>query len=445
MKTFNKLLKIILGKGILIVLLLMYLFILSKMVFADFDPDLNARISGMISTELESTYYIRWRMRSSKNAPKNRHAILECKVLPSGECEIVGKELFRWRKPSSTPRWYISLQTPSSQITKFYIVYCFSDDECKNISIGDNISSIQNSASYRIYSPSVEVQASNMENNETPGSVGIDSTLYNGSNRLVVIVRNEVAARFSLGSYRATIYPKNNPSDIIYSADDSDRNVNDRDTRTFELGFDGIPDIDCSNYKNEEFEVNLEWKDYSFDMGVSEAFKCGESGAPEATASFGNTSTDDPPPEPTCEDICLGEIDDQEVYRQCCLCICGNTNCSCDLDRLYPETTATKCLSERHSAGQNVWTEFGCIEGSNSGVIMFISRLFVGIITALSVVRFVQAGFMLNTDDPEKIKEGKSIAISALIAMIFGATIPIVLNFIGIDILGIGKLFNIVN
>lgn len=105
-----------------------------------------------------------------------------------------------------------------------------------------------------------------------------------------------------------------------------------------------------------------------------------------------------------------------------------------------------KCTGEGQDCvkcceAEGVWTELGCIKADQYGVTVAVMRIFVGIVTGIAVLRFIQAGLMLNSDDPEKIKEGKGIAISAVMAMIFGAMIPILLNFIGVDILGIGELF----
>ncbi|MBN2015421.1 hypothetical protein JW766_01175 [Candidatus Dojkabacteria bacterium] len=139
----------------------------------------------------------------------------------------------------------------------------------------------------------------------------------------------------------------------------------------------------------------------------------------------------------TCEEVCRGE--DGEMNEACCLCVCSwkgeNPTCACSADG----GEASVCNVEM--ADGNIWTELGCINSSEKGIIIAVMRIFVGVVTALAVVRFIQAGIMLNTDDPEKIKEGKSIAVSAIAAVIFGAMIPILLNFIGLDILGIGEIF----
>ena len=110
---------------------------------------------------------------------------------------------------------------------------------------------------------------------------------------------------------------------------------------------------------------------------------------------------------------------------------------------LNDECVECICLNGNPAAvAQNnrVWTELGCISATTNGVILAITRIFVGIITAVVILRFIQAGFMMNTDDPEKIKEAKAIVVSAITALVFGVMIPIILNFIGIDVLGIGKI-----
>jgi hypothetical protein len=88
------------------------------------------------------------------------------------------------------------------------------------------------------------------------------------------------------------------------------------------------------------------------------------------------------------------------------------------------------------------WTEVGCITATQSGIIAAVMRIFIGIVTAIAVLRFIQAGIMFNTEDPDKIKEAKSIATSAVVALILAGTLPVILNFVlDVDVLGIGKIF----
>lgn len=101
------------------------------------------------------------------------------------------------------------------------------------------------------------------------------------------------------------------------------------------------------------------------------------------------------------------------------------------------------CCKAGDDAFANIWTEVGCIRADQAGVIKSVMRVFFGVVTGIALLRFIQAGMMLNTDDPEKIKEGKSVAVSAVAALFFAALLPILMNFIGMDILGIGQLVDL--
>lgn len=152
-----------------------------------------------------------------------------------------------------------------------------------------------------------------------------------------------------------------------------------------------------------------------------------------------------PPPEISCKDLCSGEgtfVDSDndpdtpsvfvsgDQYANCCMCVCGTSDCPDDLD------------ASRDVFTSDVWTELGCISASQEGIVISIMRIFVGAVLGIGLLRFIQAAFMLNTDDPEKIKEGKSIFFSAIMAIVLGVMMPILINFLGLDILGIGELFS---
>lgn len=132
----------------------------------------------------------------------------------------------------------------------------------------------------------------------------------------------------------------------------------------------------------------------------------------------GDRYNNNPPEIPTCGEICVSEGED-EGY--CLECICAGGKDSTEFTN-------------------NVWTELGCITPTQEGVISAIMRVFFGIVTGVALIRFVQAAIYLNSDDPEKKKEGKSIVMSAMAALALGASLPVVLNFLGIDILGIGSI-----
>jgi hypothetical protein len=145
-------------------------------------------------------------------------------------------------------------------------------------------------------------------------------------------------------------------------------------------------------------------------------------GCPASTDGDGDGGSSEVPTL-TCEEICSGEEKGSDNYNYCISCICEGE----------PSGTVTT---------GNVWTELGCIDATQNGIIISVMRIFVGVVTGLAIIRFIQAGFMLNTDDPEKIKEGKSIAVSAVVAIAFGALLIVIMNFIGINVLGIGKIIS---
>jgi hypothetical protein len=156
----------------------------------------------------------------------------------------------------------------------------------------------------------------------------------------------------------------------------------------------------------------------------------------------GTGPTSLPVPIFSCQDLCKGEgiVDTAtgsfkpgEQYSSCCSCVCGVPDCPTDIT-----------VSHRFKTN-NLWTEVGCINATEKGIVIAVMRIFLGVVTTIALFRFVQAAFMMNTDDPEKIKEGKSIFASAITAIFAAVLMPIVLNFMGIKILGdkIGAIFDI--
>lgn len=122
----------------------------------------------------------------------------------------------------------------------------------------------------------------------------------------------------------------------------------------------------------------------------------------------------------------------------------GNVRCdaTCEISGVLDEN-CVNCMCSGGVFSGHVWTEIGCITPTQKGVVAAVLRIFIGVISAIVVIRFIQAGMLFNSDDPDKISEAKSIATSAIIALIFGAMIPIILNFIGVDILGLGQILGI--
>lgn len=112
---------------------------------------------------------------------------------------------------------------------------------------------------------------------------------------------------------------------------------------------------------------------------------------------------------------------------------CSPEDVTCNANNQY-----LKCLNCLNAG--NVWTEIGCLEASTVGIATRALQIGMGVIAALVIIRFIQAGFMISSGDPEKIKEGKGIAVSAVAATGFLGGSVIILKFIGVDVLGLQQL-----
>ncbi len=105
----------------------------------------------------------------------------------------------------------------------------------------------------------------------------------------------------------------------------------------------------------------------------------------------------------------------------------GGTDCCADGD--------TKCVN-CVSAGK-IYTSIGCIDPSVDGIIVWVIRVAIGLIMAISVFRFIQAAMMFQKADPESVEEAKEILTSAVIALIFALISVPLLQFLGVNILGV--------
>jgi hypothetical protein len=165
---------------------------------------------------------------------------------------------------------------------------------------------------------------------------------------------------------------------------------------------------------------------------------CGGGGVPGSGTIF--------PTQPICEDMCKKKVSNAaggftyqdedpkdpeyaDYVKNCCSCVCV-------VDTVGPHAGEPDPTCKGILSAVNVWTEIGCITSTQNGITVAAMRIFVGIVTGLSIVRFIQAGMMYNSDSPEKIKEARSIGLSALAALVFGVSLPIILNFIGIKVFG---------
>ncbi|MBN1916246.1 hypothetical protein JW796_04695 [Candidatus Dojkabacteria bacterium] len=83
------------------------------------------------------------------------------------------------------------------------------------------------------------------------------------------------------------------------------------------------------------------------------------------------------------------------------------------------------------------YTALGCIDTSRSGLITWLIRLSIIVVMVAIIFRFIQASFLIRSGDPEKIKEGKEIITSAVIALVLILISVPLLDFIGVRVLGI--------
>ena len=84
-----------------------------------------------------------------------------------------------------------------------------------------------------------------------------------------------------------------------------------------------------------------------------------------------------------------------------------------------------------------IYTSIGCIDPTREGIVVWLIRIALILTTAIGVFRFIQASFLIRSGDPEKIKEGQEIVTSAIIALVLVLLSVPLLQFIGVNVLGI--------
>ncbi len=87
--------------------------------------------------------------------------------------------------------------------------------------------------------------------------------------------------------------------------------------------------------------------------------------------------------------------------------------------------------------GRVVTSFTGCLDVSRDGIITRIFQIGIGLIGGAMVVRIIQAAFMMQTDNPEKIREAREIIGSAIIAILVLVGSVTILRFLGINVLNV--------
>ena len=88
-----------------------------------------------------------------------------------------------------------------------------------------------------------------------------------------------------------------------------------------------------------------------------------------------------------------------------------------------------------------VYTDFGCIDATTSGVINFMYAFLLAIAVMIDLVIFIISGYLIMTSngDPDKINRGKTLFKNAIIGLIVIIFAVVLLQLIG-SIFGVSQL-----
>ncbi len=108
---------------------------------------------------------------------------------------------------------------------------------------------------------------------------------------------------------------------------------------------------------------------------------------------------------------------------------------------------AVLCNAVGGTAGTGVDTAIGCLAAGDPKVL--IGQLLswgIGVGGGIAFLFIIYAGFMIATaaGDPKRIQAGRELLFSALSGLVLIVLSVLLLNFIGVNVLGLGTLgFNI--
>lgn len=95
------------------------------------------------------------------------------------------------------------------------------------------------------------------------------------------------------------------------------------------------------------------------------------------------------------------------------------------------------------NGGNGIQTAIGCIpiaaDNQGTGIASFFLRWGLGIAGGIALILIVYSGFMMSTStgDPRKLQAGKELLTGAVSGLILIVLSAFILDFIGVDILGI--------
>ncbi|MCL4392755.1 pilin, partial [Patescibacteria group bacterium] len=99
------------------------------------------------------------------------------------------------------------------------------------------------------------------------------------------------------------------------------------------------------------------------------------------------------------------------------------------------------CLSCLSNNKNHVYTDFGCVNATPSGVIDFLYAFLLVIAFMIDLVIFIISGYLIMSSggDPDKINRGKTLFKNAIIGLLVIIFAMVILNLIG-HIFGISGL-----
>lgn len=98
-------------------------------------------------------------------------------------------------------------------------------------------------------------------------------------------------------------------------------------------------------------------------------------------------------------------------------------------------TTCLNCYKNCPTKDTCSYSSLGCIQTTQSGIIVRIFQIGLGVVGALAIARFIQAALLRQTADPSKIQESYDIITSIIIGIVVLLGSTVILRFIGVDIL----------
>ncbi|MBP9700640.1 hypothetical protein KBD71_05165 [Candidatus Woesebacteria bacterium] len=116
--------------------------------------------------------------------------------------------------------------------------------------------------------------------------------------------------------------------------------------------------------------------------------------------------------------------------RDKCLACYGSNAAQNDIaDGLASDTAAPTAL----------WTAFGCVQTSPTGMIQSFLRIILGLAGGIVLLVILYGAFLLTTSsgDPKRVQEGQEMVTSAIMGILFIIFSVIILQFIGVKLLQI--------